>query len=72
MKFHYGAETDSLYIELSGTPGAEADEIAPGVVADFDAVGRLVGLDVEHASEKFNLSEVELAGLPARKVAARV
>lgn len=72
MKLHYDAETDSLYIEFSGTPGANADEIAPGVVADLDATGRLVGLDVEHASELFDLSDFELDGLPARKLAARV
>ena len=36
MKLHYYPETDSLYIELQGRPGAETREIAPGLVADID------------------------------------
>lgn len=69
MRLHYDPETDSLYIKLVDRPGADSDEIAPGVVADFDADGRLVGLDVEHASEVFDLTEVELNGVPARVLA---
>jgi len=69
MKLHYDAETDSLYIELCATPGADADEIAPGVVADFDADGRLVGLDIEHTSKVMDLAEVEIDGLPTRVLA---
>lgn len=71
MKFTYDQETDSLYIDVADRPGVDAREIAPGVVADFDAAGRLVGLDVEDASQRFTLSEVELEGLPLAKVAAR-
>ncbi len=31
MKLHYYPETDSLSIEFSGKPGADAEEIAEGV-----------------------------------------
>ncbi len=48
MKFHCCAETDSLYIDLADRPGAEAREVAPGVVLDFDAADRLVGIDIDH------------------------
>ena len=37
MKFHYYRDTDSLYIELSDKVGADSQEVAPGVVLDFDA-----------------------------------
>ena len=43
MKLHYYAETDSLYISLSSTPSADSDEVADGVVLDYDEDGRLVG-----------------------------
>jgi uncharacterized protein YuzE len=33
MKFNYYPDTDSLYIDLSSTPSADSQEIAPGVGA---------------------------------------
>ena len=64
MKLHYYPETDSLYIELKGTPGAEAREIVEGLVVDFDAEGNVVGLDIYHASRKLDLSRIETVALP--------
>ena len=64
MKLHYYPETDSLYIELKATPGAETREIVEGLVVDFDAEGNVVGLDIDHASSKLDLSKVETIALP--------
>jgi uncharacterized protein YuzE len=64
MKLHYYPETDSLYIELKSTPGAEAREIVAGLVVDFDANGDVVGLDIDHASRKLDLSKIETIALP--------
>ena len=68
MKFHYYAETDSLYIDLSEKPSADSREIAPGVVLDFDAEGKLVGIDIDHASRVANLSRLEVESLPLTTV----
>ena len=70
MKLHYYPETDSLYIDLTGTPGVETKEIVEGLLADFDSVGNVVGLDIEHASLKLDLSKVETISLPPAHVAA--
>jgi len=35
---------------LVDRPGADAIEVAPGVVADLDEAGDIVGLDIDHAS----------------------
>lgn len=64
MKLHYYPETDSLYIEFANTPGAEAREVVEGLVADFDSAGNIVGLDIDHASRKLDLSKVETIALP--------
>jgi uncharacterized protein YuzE len=64
MKLHYYPETDSLYIELKDAPGTQAREIVEGLVADFDAMGNVVGLDIDHASRKLDLSKVETIALP--------
>jgi uncharacterized protein YuzE len=64
MKLHYYPETDSLYIDLWNRSSAESREVAPGVVLDFDASGLLVGIDIDHASQKLDLSQVETVALP--------
>ncbi len=64
MKLHYYAETDSLYIELKAGPGIETREIADGLNADFDASGTVVGLDIDHASTRLDLSTLETVALP--------
>jgi len=64
VKFHYYPETDSLYIDLSEKMSVDSQEVAPGVVLDFDAEGYLVGVDIDHASQVVNLSRLEAEALP--------
>lgn len=68
MKLIYDDSTDSLYIDLAERPSAESREVADGVVADFDAAGRIVGIDIEHASTRLDLSRVITERLPAPPV----
>lgn len=44
MKLHYYPETDSLYIDLNDKPSADSREIAEGLIVDFGADGRVVGI----------------------------
>jgi len=69
MKLHYYPETDSLYIELKSTPGAETREIVTGLVVDLDANGEVVRFDIDHASRKLDLSKVETIALPRASAA---
>jgi uncharacterized protein YuzE len=64
MRLSYHRETDSLYIHLSERPGADASEVAEGVVLDFDETGALVGIDVQHASRIADLSKFLVEHLP--------
>ena len=65
MKLHYYPETDSLYIDLNSKPSVDSREIVSGLVADFDAEGNVVGLDIDHASQKLDLKTLETVSLPA-------
>ncbi len=69
MKLHYYPETDSLNIELKTGPGAQTREIIEGLVVDLDADGNVVGLDIDHASKKLDLSKVETISLPPSRAA---
>jgi uncharacterized protein YuzE len=52
MKAHYYPDTESVYIDVEDRPSVESQEIAPGVVADFDERGNLVGLDIDRSLRK--------------------
>ncbi len=67
MKISYYPDTDSLYIDLSEKLSAESREISEGVVLDYDAQGRLVGLDIDNASKKVELKKLILSRLPVNE-----
>ncbi len=64
MKISYDKATDSLYIHLADRASVESDEVTDGVVLDFDANGALVGIDVQNASDRADLSNFSLSQLP--------
>jgi uncharacterized protein YuzE len=66
MKLNYYPETDSLYIDLSERPSAESREISEGVVLDYDADGKLVGIDIDNASNKVEMKRLVLSKLPGK------
>ena len=66
MKLQYYADTDSTYIEISGSPGVETVEVADGVNIDLGEHGELVGIELERASKHLDssmLSKIEEEGL---------
>ena len=70
MKLHYDQETDSLYIDLNSRPSADSREIQDGVVIDVDAKGKIVGIDIQHASEDLDLATLETDSLPTMALRA--
>ena len=66
MKMNYYPETDSIYIDLSSKTSVKSVEISQGIVLDYDETGNLVGIDIDNASKKLDLSEVILSKIPAK------
>jgi len=64
MTLNYYKDTDSLYIDLSAKASAESREISEGVVLDYDADGNIVGIDIDNASRKIDMSRVVLSQIP--------
>lgn len=66
MKVVYRKNTDTMYMVLrEDRRYVESEEVAPGVVLDFDEEGNLLGIEVyDKASEKFDLSVLAAEGLP--------
>ena len=52
MKITYDAEVDALYIQfLEAT--ATTEHLAEGIVADYDAQGKLAGIEILDALKRF-------------------
>ena len=68
MKLFYYSDTDSLYIDLSAKTSVDSQEVAPGVVLDFDADGHLVGIDIDNASQFIDLYSLEAESLPIKNL----
>ena len=64
MTLNYYPETDSLYINLSERPSVESQEISEGILLDYDANGKLVGIDIDNASNKVDMEKLILSQLP--------
>ena len=64
MIFEYDPESDMLYIKLTEGVSSDSEEIAPGVVLDFDEQNRVIGIEIEDASKLIDLSRLELRALP--------
>ncbi|MBD2185787.1 DUF2283 domain-containing protein [Planktothrix sp. FACHB-1355] len=71
MKLQYYPETDSLYIDLSEKPSTDSEEIADGIVVDFDAERNIVGLDIQHASQHLAMENLETVSLPALNISIK-
>jgi uncharacterized protein YuzE len=64
MVFQYYPDTDMLYIKLADGVSTESEEVAMGVVLDFDDRNRVIGIEIEDASKWIDLSRLEVLALP--------
>ena len=64
MRLRYYPETDSLYIDLSEKSSVDSEEIAEGIVIDYDENGNIVGIDIDNASKKLSLKKLIIEKLP--------
>ncbi|GIV58515.1 DUF2283 domain-containing protein [Rhodocaloribacter litoris] len=52
MKLKVDQQADALYLTLSEAPAARSEEIAPGIVLDYDEQGRVVGIEMLYLSRR--------------------
>ena len=67
MKTTYDPEVDAFYLYFGSSAVSESIEVRPGIVLDFDAEGRLLGVEVLDASKSLpktvNLGGMESPGI---------
>jgi uncharacterized protein YuzE len=58
MKLHVDKEADALYLRLDTSKIIASEEVAPGVIVDFDSQNRAVGVEVLYVSKRAPKSKV--------------
>jgi len=53
-----------LYIKLASGVSTESEEVAPGIVLDFDERNQVIGIEIEDASAFIDLSRLDVSALP--------
>ena len=61
MKTHYDPATDALFLRFADTPIEGSEEVAPGIILDFDAEHRLVAIEVLNARSNLAAGAVPAA-----------
>ena len=58
MKIEYNNEIDALYIRLQEKHVDRTLEIEEGLNIDLDASGKMIGLEVLDAAERYSLADI--------------
>jgi uncharacterized protein YuzE len=58
MKLEYDMEVDALYIRIEETEITRTEELEEGVNLDFNSEGRLIGIEILNALERYNPSDI--------------
>jgi uncharacterized protein YuzE len=69
MRIKIDLESDTLYFRISEDPIEESEEINKGLIVDYDADGRVVGIEILNVKEKFKMEELTALKLEMPTVA---
>lgn len=58
MKIEYDREVDALYIRIQEKTVAKTQEIEDGINIDLDEEGRLIGIEIIGAKERYPLKDI--------------
>lgn len=67
MKLKIDYNADALYLNLSEAPAGESEEVAPGIIVDYDEKGQVVGIEMLHLSKRApgaNIQRVFIESVP--------
>ena len=52
MRVRVDSQSDAVYIDLTQGAIENSEEVSDGIILDYDAQGRLVGIEILDASKK--------------------
>lgn len=57
MRVRIDQSADAIYVNLSDRAVFESEEVADGIVVDYDTEGRIVGIEILDASKRAGTPE---------------
>lgn len=60
MRLKVDKENDSLYFRLDESSVLESEEVQPGVVLDFNADGKVVGIEILNLSVRVTPDQLKI------------
>jgi len=69
MRIKIDLESNALYFRISEDPIEESEEINKGLIVDYDAKGRVVGIEILNLKEKFKMEDLTALKLEMPTVA---
>lgn len=70
MRIKLDLESNALYFRISEDPIEESEEISKGLIVDYDAGGKVVGLEILNVKDKFKMEDLTALKLEIPTVAA--
>ncbi|MDH7502690.1 MAG: DUF2283 domain-containing protein [Verrucomicrobiota bacterium] len=58
MKLTIDRKADALYLDLDEAPAVESEEISPGVIFDYNASGKVVGIEMLCLSQRVSPEKI--------------
>ncbi|MFS8902820.1 DUF2283 domain-containing protein [Synechococcus sp. H60.4] len=52
MKLKVDEQADALYLTLGEVPASRSEEVAPGIIVDYDDQDRVVGIEMLYLSKQ--------------------
>lgn len=52
MKLKVDEQADALYLTLSDEPASRSEEVAPGIIVDYDDQDRVVGIEMLYLAKR--------------------
>jgi uncharacterized protein YuzE len=58
MKLTIDRKADALYLDLDDASAVESEEVSPGVIFDYNASGKVVGIEMLYLSQRVSPEEI--------------
>jgi uncharacterized protein YuzE len=60
MRLKVDKENDALYFRLDESSIVNSEEVQPGVILDFNAVGKVVGIEILKLSDRLSADQLNV------------
>ncbi len=63
MRLKIDRDSDALYLRLDESEIVESEEVQPGVVLDFNAEGKVIGIEILNLSTRVQPEQLKIVQL---------